>query len=80
MQESKLLGTLLPSLPEFASILDTIREKYNLREISPNDEPITEIYLGDEIIPFEVFRKDIESLVRKNLNFLPITCRGTYAI
>jgi hypothetical protein len=71
MKESQLLGTLLPSLPEFIPILQAIREKYNLPEISPEDDPITEIYLGDEIISFEVFRKDIESLVRKNLSFLP---------
>jgi hypothetical protein len=71
MKESQLLGSLLPSLPDFTPILQAIREKYNLPEISPNGDPITEIYLGDEIIPFDVFRKDIESLVRKSLTFLP---------
>jgi hypothetical protein len=71
MKESQLLGTLLPSLPDFIPILQAIREKYNLPEISPDDDPITEIYLGDEIISFEIFRKDIESLIRQNLSFLP---------
>jgi hypothetical protein len=71
MKESQLLRTLLPSLPDFIPILQEIREKYNLPEISPDDDPITEIYLGDGIIPFEVFRKDIETLVRQNLSFLP---------
>jgi hypothetical protein len=71
MLESKLLGTLLPSLPDFIPILHAIREKYNLPEISPDDDPITEIYLGNEIVPLEEFRNDIESLILENLSFLP---------
>jgi hypothetical protein len=34
MKESQLLGTLLPSLPDFIPVLQAIREKYNLLEIS----------------------------------------------
>jgi hypothetical protein len=71
MRESKLLGTLLPSHPDFLPIVQAIREKYYLPEISPDDDPITEIYLGDEIISLEEFRKDIETHVRENLAFLP---------
>ena len=80
MKESEFLGTLLPSHPDFLPIVQTIREKYNLPEIIPDDEPITEIYLGDEMIPFEVVRKDIESLVRKIRVSLRLTCLGTYAL
>ena len=36
MKESQLLGTLLPSLPDFIPIIQAIREKYNLPEISPD--------------------------------------------
>ena len=50
MKESQLLGTLLPSHPDFIPIVQAVREKYNLPEISPDDDPINEIYLGDETI------------------------------
>lgn len=69
MKESKLLGTLLPSHPDLIPIVQAMREKYNLPEISPDDEPINKIYLGDEIIPLEEFRQDIENQLCKNLNF-----------
>jgi hypothetical protein len=45
MKETSFLGTLLPSLPDFVPIILPIREKYNLPEISPDDDPITEICL-----------------------------------
>jgi hypothetical protein len=35
MQETKLLGKLLPSHPDILSILEEIREKYKISEISP---------------------------------------------
>ena len=74
VKESQLLGTLLPSQPDFIPIEKAIREKYNLPEISPDGEPITEIYLGDEFISFDEFRNDINQLVHENLNFLPPDC------
>jgi hypothetical protein len=52
MKESEFLGTLLPSHPDFLPIVQAIREKYNLPEISPDDDPITEVTIGDEINPF----------------------------
>jgi hypothetical protein len=70
MKEARLLGTLLPSHPDFIPIVQAIREKYNLPEISPDDDPITEIYLGDEIVPLEEFHQDIENRIQKNLTFL----------
>jgi hypothetical protein len=39
MKETLFLGTLLPSHPDFISTLQAIREKYNLPEISPDDDP-----------------------------------------
>ena len=62
MKESQFLGTLLPSHPDFLPIEKAIREKYGLPEISPDDDPITEIYLGDEIVPLKEFHKDIENV------------------
>lgn len=71
MNENKLLSSLLPGHPDFLRILQIIREKYNIPEISPDDEPISIIYFEDEIIPLERFRKDIENRLRENLSFLP---------
>lgn len=71
MKESKFLGTLVPSHPDLIPIIQAIREKYNLPEISPDSDIIKEVYLGDEIIPLEEFRQDIENQVRENLNFFP---------
>jgi len=51
MKESQFLGTLLPSHPDFLPIEEAIREKYGLPEISPGDEEIAEIFLGDDRIP-----------------------------
>lgn len=44
MKESQLLGMLLPAHPDYAPIIDALRDKYQLAEISPDDETITEIY------------------------------------
>lgn len=71
MKESELLGTLLPASPDFRPIIEAVREKYSLPEVSPDEEPITEIYLDDQLIPMEEFRQDIENRVRGNLDFLP---------
>jgi len=71
MKESKLFDTLLPSSLDFQPIIKSIRDKFNLPEISPDDDPITEIYLGDEQIPLEDFRQEIKSLVEKIPDHLP---------
>jgi hypothetical protein len=70
MKEAQFLGTLLPSHPDFIPIVQAIRAKYKLPEISPDDDPITEIYLDEKIVPLEEFRQDIEYLIRENLTFL----------
>jgi len=43
MKETKFLGTFLPSSPNFLPIIRQIREKYQLPEISPEDDGISEI-------------------------------------
>lgn len=63
MKESRFLGALLPSSPDFAPIIEAVRGKYNLHEVDPDGEAIKEIYLGDEIVPLEEFRKDLENFV-----------------
>ncbi len=67
MNESKFLGALIPASPNFAPIIKTVREKYSLPDLSPKDDPITEIYLGDDIISLEEFRRDIRSQILENL-------------
>jgi hypothetical protein len=44
MKENKFLGALLPSSPDLLPIIQAVREKYNLPEINPDDDSITEIY------------------------------------
>jgi hypothetical protein len=78
MKESKFLGALLPSSPDIAPIIQAVREKYSLPEISPDDDPIEEIYLGDEIVQLKEFRRAIESLVRENLDFMPPDMKKLY--
>ena len=55
MKETKLIGSLMPAHPDIAPIIQDIRDKYQLREVFPDNEPITEIYLGDEFVPLAVF-------------------------
>ena len=44
MKESEFLGELIPTSPDLFPIIQAVREKYNLPEINPDDDPITEIY------------------------------------
>jgi hypothetical protein len=46
------------STSDLIPIIREVRKKYNLPEISLDDDPIEEIYLGDRIIPLEEFRQD----------------------
>ena len=71
MKETKFLGTLMPAHPDLIPIVEMMRKKYNLPEISPDDDPITEIYLGDEIIPLKDFHGEIELEVQKTVTLLP---------
>ncbi len=53
MKESKFLGALLPSSPDFLPITEAIRGKYTLPEVNPEEDPIEEIYVGNEVITLE---------------------------
>jgi hypothetical protein len=48
MKETKLLGKLMPGHPDLFPIIENIREKYQIPEVDPEGESITEIFLGDE--------------------------------
>jgi hypothetical protein len=78
MKEPKFIGTLMPSHPGFQPIIQEIREKYQLPEVDLDGEPITEIYLGDEIIPLENFRQEIRSLVEQSTSYLPAEYANFY--
>lgn len=67
MLEAKFLGNLLPSHPDFEPIIEAIRAKYGLPELYPQDEPIQEIYLEDEIVTLEQFTQDVKNQILENL-------------
>jgi hypothetical protein len=48
MQESRLLGKLLPTSLDFLPIARVLREKYGLPELAPDDDPIEELFLNGE--------------------------------
>jgi hypothetical protein len=65
MKEQKLLGALLPSSPDFAPIIESVKEKYNLHEVDPDSEAIKEIYLGDESYHLQNSAKTLKTLLVK---------------
>jgi hypothetical protein len=70
-QESKLLGTLLPSSPDFIPIVQQLREKYGLRKVSPDDDPIEGIFLNRQLAPLLHFRAGLRFLVQSASERLP---------
>lgn len=68
MLEAEFLGGLLPSHPDFEPIIQAIRTKYNLPELYPQDDPIQEIFLEDEIITLEQFTQDVKNHILENLD------------
>jgi len=60
MQETELISSLLPSHPDILPILQNIRDKYKIPEISPEDDGITEILLADGQIDWDAVRQEIE--------------------
>lgn len=71
MNEQKFFGALLASSPDFVPIIEAMREKYKLPEVSPQGEVIEEIYLEDRIVPLIEFHQEIKNRLRENLSFLP---------
>jgi hypothetical protein len=71
VQETKLLGTLLPSSPAFLPIIQRLRERYGLPEVGPHDDPIEELFLDGESEALEDFRGEIRGLVQEAPDLLP---------
>jgi hypothetical protein len=71
VQESNLLGTILPSSPDFVPIINELRGKYGLREVLPNDDPIEEVFLDGEVVSLEDFRQEIRALVEGAPDLMP---------
>jgi hypothetical protein len=67
MLEEKFLGGLLPSHPDYEPFIQAIRTKYKLQEVYPQDEPIQEIYLDDEIVSVDEFIQDVKNQLLENL-------------
>jgi hypothetical protein len=70
MKEAQFLGNLLPAHPAIIPIIETLRERYNLHEVNPEEEIIEEIYLGDKIVTLEEFRQEVMNQVLENLDNL----------
>lgn len=70
MLEAQFLGNLLPSHPDYEPIIEAIRKKYNLPELYPQDEPIKDIFLGDEIITLAEFTQDVKTHILENMDTL----------
>ena len=68
MLEAQFLGNLLPSHPDYAPIIEAIRTKYNLYEVYPHDEPIKNIYLGDEIVTLAEFTQDVKNHILEKMD------------
>lgn len=62
-KESNFIGTLLPSEEQFLPILKEIRVKYNIPEVVPDDDGITEILLADENIDWEEVHQEIKEKI-----------------
>lgn len=62
MLEAAFLGGILPSHPDYEPFIQAIRTKYNLREVYPQDDPIEEIILGDEMISTDEFVQNVKKL------------------
>ena len=61
---------MLPSHPDYEPIIQVIRTKYDLPEIYPLDDPIKEIYLGEEIITIEQFTQDVKQHILDSMDTL----------
>jgi len=71
MKEAKFLAPLMPTHPDLEPIVQEVRDKYQLHEVDPDGEPITEIFLNDEAISLQSFRQEIKALVSEKTNYLP---------
>jgi hypothetical protein len=79
-KDVKFFEVLFPSHPDFEPIIKSLQDKYGLERVDPEEgEPISELYLADELISLADFRQEIENLVRENLSFFPPKFAKLYA-
>lgn len=71
MQESKLLGTLLPAHPDIQPILWTIRQKYGIPDVIPGDDSSREYSLSGDIIDWNAVREELDFRIRFESNMIP---------
>jgi hypothetical protein len=76
MKEAKLIGSLLLSHEQFLPILNKIRDKYDIPEISPEDDGITEILLVDEDIDWDEVHQEIKEKINNLDELFPAQLQG----
>ena len=65
------MANYCPSHPDLQPILKDIRSKYNIPEIGPEDDGITEILLSDEYIDWDEVYQEIKNQICALPGFLP---------
>ena len=79
MKESQLIGTLIPPHPDFQPIIQEIGQKYQLPEVDPDGEPITEIYLDGVSARYQRAVKKADFAAREKLSNLLVNSVTLYA-
>lgn len=64
MKETELLGKLMPGHPDIFPIIKTIREKYEIPEVRPEDD-ISEILLTRDDIDWDAVKQDIDAQAKE---------------
>lgn len=72
MQESRLLGTWLPSTPVLHGILDKIRQKYNIPEVLPGNKQLAATLRAERTREeWQAVFDDLEREIRAEIQLLP---------
>ena len=71
MKESELFGKLFPGHPDLLPIIESIKEKYDIPEIEPRQDNITELILLDNPPDLDIVRQDFLERIQSNPDLLP---------
>ena len=77
LKEAQLFGKLLPTHPEILPILEGIREKYQLPEISPQDDSLKKLVQYELELDWDAIHAEILEKV-KETNFLSEKAKKAY--
>ena len=77
MKETQLFGKLLPTLPPILSILEEIREKYNIKDIKPEDDSLKELLEFELDIDWDAVHAEILERLRE-ADLLPEKAKNAY--